>query len=121
MKAASCPLQELHLAKIKTTDAEELEKLVLHFPGISGLKHESTLKSYRTKYDTVIKLLSNMMENESCPPVSSQWDWHTSDVTITTMEKRKSWPLSNNLVMASNMSLNNTAKPGKKELLRKQQ
>ncbi len=63
-------MQELHLAKNQTTDAEELKKLVVDNE-IEDKRHKSTLKELSEKYDTAIELLSKYDKNRAVR-VSSQ-------------------------------------------------
>ena len=57
-------LQELHFAKSKTTDVEELEKLTVDNE-IEVKRHESTLRELSEKYGTAIQLLSKYDGNRA--------------------------------------------------------
>ena len=109
-------MQELHLAKNKTTDAEELEKLAA-FQDLEVERHESTLKELSEKYDTAIKLLSKYDENRAVRVSSRTGSSYRLNYYDNEKEKRSHVSI-NNLVMIdsdiSTMSLDNTAKRKKR-------
>jgi hypothetical protein len=105
-------LQELHFAKAKTTDAEELEKLAT-FQDLEVERHESTLKELSEKYDTAIELLSKYDKNRAVRVSSRTGSSYRLNYYDHENDKRSHVSL-NNLVMidndASNMPLEHTAK-----------
>lgn len=109
-------LQELNLAKNRTTDAEELEKLDVDNE-IEIKRHESTLKELSEKYGTAIELLSKYDKNRAVRVSSRTGCSYRLNYYDHEKDKRSHVSL-NNLVMvdndASNMSLDNTAKRKKR-------
>ena len=109
-------LQELLIAKNKTTDSEELEKLAA-FQDLEVERHESTLKELSEKYDTAIELLSKYDKNRAVRVSSRTGSSYRLNYYDHEKDKRSHVSL-NNLVMvdndASNMSLDNTAKRKKR-------
>lgn len=105
-------LQELHLAKNKTTDAEELKKLSLS-QNLEVERHESTLKELSDKYDSAIELLSKYDKNRAVRVSSRTGSSYRLNYYDHENDKRSHVSL-NNLVMidndASNMPLEHTAK-----------
>jgi hypothetical protein len=109
-------LQELHFAKAKTTDSEELEKLAA-FQDLEVERHESTLKELSEKYDTAIELLSKY-DGDRAVRVSSRTG-SSYRLNYYDHEKDKRSHVSiNNLVMIDseipNVSLENTARRKKR-------
>lgn len=115
-------LQELLLAKNKTTDAEELEKLAA-FQDLEVERHESTVKELSEKYDTAIELLSKYDKNRAVRISSRTGSSYRLNYYDNEKEKRSHVSI-NNLVMIdtdiSSVSLEHTAKR-KKETIRNNQ
>lgn len=109
-------LQELHFAKAKTTDSEELEKLAA-FQDLEVERHESTLKELSEKYDTAIELLSKYDKNRAVR-VSSQTGCSYRLNYYDHEKDKRSHVSINNLVMIDseipNVSLENTARRKKR-------
>ena len=109
-------MQELHLAKNKTTDAEELEKLAA-FQDLEVERHESTLKELSEKYNTAIKLLSKYDENRAVRVYSRTGSSYRLNYYDNEKEKRSHVSI-NNLVMIdsdiSSVSLEHTARRKKR-------
>lgn len=105
-------LQELHLAKNKTTDSEELKKLSL-YQNLEIERHESTLKELSAKYDSAIELLSKYDGDRAVRVSSRTGSSYRLNYYDHENDKRSHVSL-NNLVMidndASNMPLEHTAK-----------
>lgn len=109
-------LQELLLAKNKTTDAEELEKLAA-FQDLEVERHESTVKELSEKYDTAIELLSKYDKNRAVRISSRTGSSYRLNYYDNEKEKRSHVSI-NNLVMIdtdiSSVSLEHTAKRKKR-------
>ena len=109
-------LQELHFAKAKTTDSEELEKLAA-FQDLEVERHESTLKELSEKYDTAIELLSKYDKNRAVR-VSSQTGCSYRLNYYDHEKDKRSHVSINNLVMIDseipNVSLEHTARRKKR-------
>lgn len=109
-------LQELNLAKNKTTDAEELEKLAAS-QDFEVERHESTLKELSEKYDTAIELLSKYDKNRAVR-VSSQTGCSYRLNYYDNEKEKRSHVSINNLVMIdsdiSSVSLEHTARRKKR-------
>lgn len=112
-------LQELHFAKAKTTDSEELEKLAA-FQDLEVERHESTLKELSEKYDTAIELLSKYDKNRAVR-VSSRTGCSYRLNSYDHEKDKRSHVSINNLVMIDSDisidSLEHTARR-KKEMIR---
>ena len=110
-------LHELHLAKNKTTDAEELEKLAA-FQDLEMERHESTLKELSDKYDTAIELLSKHDGVRAVRVSSRTGSSYRLNYYDNEKEKRSHVSI-NNLIMIdsdiSNISLEHTARRKKKK------
>lgn len=109
-------LQELHFAKAKTTDSEELEKLAA-FQDLEVERHESTLKELSEKYDTAIELLSKYDKNRAVRVSSRTGCSYRLNYYDHEKDKRSHVSI-NNLVMIDseipNVSLENTARRKKR-------
>ena len=109
-------LQELHLAKNKTTDAEELEKLATS-QDFELERHESTLKELSEKYDTAIVQLSKYDGDRAVRVSSRTGSSYRLNYYDNEKEKRNHVSI-NNLVMIdsdiSSVSLEHTAKRKKR-------
>lgn len=109
-------LQELHFAKAKTTDAEELEKLSTS-QDLEVERHESTLKELSEKYDTAIELLSKYDENRAVRVSSRTGSSYRLNYYDHEKDKRSHVSI-NNLVMIdseiSSVSLEHTARRKKR-------
>lgn len=109
-------LHELHLAKNKTNDAEELEKLAA-FQDLEMERHESTLKELSDKYDTAIELLSKHDGDRAVRVSSRTGSSYRLNYYDNEKEKRSHVSI-NNLIMIdsdiSNISLEHTARRKKR-------
>ena len=109
-------LQELHLAKNKTTDAGELEKLAAS-QDFEVERHESTLKELSEKYDTAIVQLSKYDGDRAVRVSSRTGSSYRLNYYDNEKEKRNHVSI-NNLVMIdsdiSSVSLEHTAKRKKR-------
>lgn len=109
-------LQELHFAKAKTTDSEELEKLAA-FQDLEVERHESTLKELSEKYDTAIELLSKYDKNRAVRVSSRTGCSYRLNYYDHEKDKRSHVSI-NNLVMIDseipNVSLEHTARRKKR-------
>lgn len=116
MRGHRIALQELLLAKNKTTDAEELEKLAA-FQNLEVERHESTVKELSEKYDTAIELLSKYDKNRAVRISSRTGSSYRLNYYDNEKEKRSHVSI-NNLVMIntdiSSVSLEHTAKRKKR-------
>lgn len=109
-------LQELLIAKNKTTDSEELEKLAA-FQDLEVERHESTLEELSDKYDTAIELLSKYDGNRAVRVSSRTGSSYRLNYYDNEKEKRSHVSI-NNLVMIdsdiSSVSLEHTARRKKR-------
>lgn len=96
-------LQELHLAKNKTTDAEELEKLAAS-QDFEVERHESTLKELSEKYDTAIVQLSKYDGDRAVRVSSRTGSSYRLNYYDNEKEKRSHVSINNLVMIDSNIS-----------------